>query len=40
MELAFDPVRTRYVLMWITELVEHDGYRALVNEAEILAPGG
>jgi serine/threonine-protein kinase len=39
MELAFDPVRTRYVLIWITELTEHDGFRALVNEAEILAPG-
>jgi eukaryotic-like serine/threonine-protein kinase len=39
-DLAFDPVRARYVLIWITHLVEHDGYRALVNEAEILAPGG
>jgi serine/threonine-protein kinase len=40
MEVAFDaPVRTRYVMMWITQLVPADGFRALVNEAEIIASG-
>jgi hypothetical protein len=40
MELTFEPVRTRYVLIWITELVEHDGFRAVVNEAQIFVAGG
>jgi eukaryotic-like serine/threonine-protein kinase len=40
LELALEPVRARYVMIWITELVEQDGYRALVNEADFFAPGG
>lgn len=40
LELSFEPVRARYVMIWITELVEHEGYRALVNEADFFAAGG
>jgi eukaryotic-like serine/threonine-protein kinase len=40
LDLALEPVRAPYVMIWITELVEHDGYRALVNEADFFAPGG
>jgi eukaryotic-like serine/threonine-protein kinase len=39
-ELAVDPVPGRYVLVWIIELTEHDGFRALVNEVEVVAAGG
>jgi serine/threonine-protein kinase len=39
MELAFEPTRTRYLMLWITELVQADNYRAHVNEIEILPPG-
>jgi serine/threonine protein kinase len=39
-EVAFDPAPGRYVLVWITELATFDGFRALVNEAEVVAAGG
>jgi hypothetical protein len=35
-----EPVEARYVLIWITELVEADGYRALVNEVDLFGAGG
>lgn len=40
LELALEPVRARYVMIWITELVPVDEYRALVNEADFFAAGG
>lgn len=40
MEISLEPFRGQYLLVWITELVPHDGYRALVNEVEIHTPGG
>jgi tRNA A-37 threonylcarbamoyl transferase component Bud32 len=38
---SFDvgPVETRYVLVWITALVDADNYRAHVNEIDLFAPG-
>ncbi len=32
------PVETSYVLIWITGLVESDGYRAFINDVDILPP--
>jgi hypothetical protein len=33
------PLNTRYVLIWITGLVPNDGYRAHINEIDVLPPG-
>jgi len=38
--LEIEPADGRYLLIWITELVSADGYRALVNEVEIHGPDG
>jgi serine/threonine protein kinase len=39
-DLVFEPIRTRYVMIWITELVQVDEYRAVVNEVGFFAPRG
>ena len=38
--LAVDPVEAAFVLVWVTEAVEADGYRALINEVDVYGPGG
>ncbi|MGH2737437.1 MAG: protein kinase domain-containing protein [Actinomycetota bacterium] len=37
-ELDLEPAETRYLLIWLTELVPVDRYRAHVNEIEVFAP--
>lgn len=37
-EVELDGVETGYLLIWITELIQVDQYRAYVNEVEVLAP--
>jgi hypothetical protein len=37
--IRLDGIETQYVLLWITELVLEDRYRAQVNEAAFFAPG-
>ncbi|MGH2710936.1 MAG: protein kinase domain-containing protein [Actinomycetota bacterium] len=34
-----EPIETRYVLIWMTGLVQSDRYRAQINEIELLSPG-
>jgi eukaryotic-like serine/threonine-protein kinase len=39
LEVALEPAEGRYVLLWITRLVAHDDYRALVNEVDLFPSG-
>jgi tRNA A-37 threonylcarbamoyl transferase component Bud32 len=39
LRVALEPADGRYVLLWITRLVAHDDYRALVNEVDVFPPG-
>ena len=39
-EVVFEPVRARYVMLWIIDLAQSDGgYRAQVSEAELFGTG-
>lgn len=38
--IEIEQTETRYVLIWITHLVQTDRYRAHVNEIEVLPPSG
>ncbi|MGH2655066.1 MAG: protein kinase domain-containing protein, partial [Actinomycetota bacterium] len=37
-ELELEPAETQYLLIWLTELVPVDRYRAYINEVEVFAP--
>jgi tRNA A-37 threonylcarbamoyl transferase component Bud32 len=39
LEVALESAEGRYVLLWITRLVAHDDYRALVNEVDLFPSG-